>query len=81
MTSFIHMKKGDFFFHTDGWTTTPPTKEGLYWAKTKHGIRSFDIESSYNGKLYYSDWLLQEAIGRYDITHWLGPLPVPELPE
>jgi hypothetical protein len=65
------------------WETTPPTQEGWYWVR---GPRDgFMIVQYYNkkrvikaliagagGNIHYGELKL--------ITHWLGPLPVPEPP-
>jgi hypothetical protein len=65
------------------WTKEPPTQEGWYWVR---GPRDgFMIVQYYNkkrvikaliagagGNIHYGELKL--------ITHWLGPLPVPEPP-
>lgn len=64
------------------WSTTPPTEPGWYWTKTCRGAYLFNIEKSV-GVLYFESvgmWW-DEAMEEYKITHWLGPLPVPEMPE
>lgn len=63
------------------WTTTPPTAPGWYWAadagrtpiivivaESAKGLRAFFISDDESFDLDY--W-----------SHWLGPLPEPEMPK
>lgn len=70
------------------WTTKPPTQEGSYWARLRHineiqvvlvfiGVHNLDevtfiTFSGFGGK----------TVERHvdEVSHWLGPLPVPALP-
>lgn len=61
------------------WSTEPPTQEGWYWAKLKKsGERRIYQIFVDNGNVYIeSDHGEQPDM----ISNWIGPLPVPELPE
>ena len=71
-------------FNDFEWKTEPPTQEGWYWAKTENGTYLFNLENNIGADpLYFEStgmyW--QEGMDTYKITHWLGPLPVPEPPK
>jgi hypothetical protein len=59
------------------WTTDPPTEEGWYWVQ-RIGNDSIEIVQFWNigGTFQTTDF---EGVNGF--THWLGPLPVPEIPK
>ncbi len=72
------------------WTTEPPKVEGWYWFRGHHWLLdNLNTELSYvsvmNGVISFSPLINgPEWDHEYDIrnvTHWLGPLPIPEPPE
>jgi hypothetical protein len=71
-------------FAYTGWTTTPPTEPGFYWAVDHQG----DVDC-----VWLSDddqipgaWLgvwvtgIEYPYALADFSHWMGPVPVPEPP-
>lgn len=67
------------------WTTKPPTVEGWYWALD--GIegepRVAEVFYSYGHQLCadFTDDNVPTPLDKLpEITHWLGPLLIPELP-
>jgi hypothetical protein len=73
------------------WTTEPPEESGLYWFRASNW-KSDDkpvTEQSYisviNGVVSFRplidgyEWEHEYEVK--DVTHWLGPLPVPEPPK
>ena len=62
------------------WTTEPPTQEGWYWMRVDDEdpqiVKVF--YSPNRGKFIFTDEE-DHDVGCY--SHWLGPLPVPELPK
>lgn len=52
------------------WETEPPTEPGWYWVK-----------EIINGEVARSVKWFTYSPNDSKITHWLGPLPEPELPE
>jgi carbonic anhydrase len=84
VTSFIHMQKGDFFFHISGWTTDPPTEEGWYWAVPQSGV----FRKAYPALIVYVHedpnagcLMVMADTPLIDFTHWIGPLPPPDPPQ
>ena len=63
----------------DAWSTELPTAEGTYWTYAPgEPIYLMELELQ-SGRLTETiSGLTPEDLPR--ITHWLGPLPVPELP-
>ena len=66
------------------WTTTPPTVPGWYWVRKHNG--DIDIDNVYEckGMFFIADGYfgdLDLAVTKASYTHWLGPLPIPELPK
>jgi hypothetical protein len=65
-----------------GWTTTPPTKEGWYWAmlsKEYSILYPLVLVEFREGTIYTHG---NKAPASFEsFTHWLGPLPVPEPPK
>lgn len=73
-----------------GWRTTPPTDPGWYWVIVP---RHYVPGSKYNdipevGLVTYDNQLRVTYLGgnsyditRGSITHWLGPIPMPETPK
>ena len=60
------------------WTTEPPTENGYYWAKAIDFEQIVDMVLIWGGTIRTiggDEW------GAGDFTHWLGPLPVPEVPK
>jgi hypothetical protein len=84
--------KSEGIYTIDGlnWSTELPTQNGVYWVYAKHWggdmvVETADVSIINNGAINLS-W----PVGGYecepdfnvkDVTHWLGPLPEPELPE
>jgi hypothetical protein len=70
------------------WTAEPPTQEGWYWAKPK---KDGGLVSPQKDPRKIVVWVNKDAtieVAGYDswwetenFTHWLGPLPVPEMPK
>jgi hypothetical protein len=77
------------------WTTTPPTEPGHWWAKYRHqglyelfewtGIVEVKYpdysevgDANYRLEIYVTG--SEVEVAWEDITHWLGPLLVPEPP-
>jgi hypothetical protein len=71
-----------------GWTTTPPTVEGWYWAKIKPSKDTLDFTPDRYCVYVRHDVDAWEAwcipfeynLSLNYFTHWLGPLPLPEPP-
>lgn len=68
------------------WKTEPPTVEGWYWAADGDGKSPRIAEVFYSsGHRLYADFTDENIPAPLDqfpeITHWLGPLPVPAPPE
>lgn len=72
------------------WTTEPPTQEGWYWFRASGFMQSgMFTELSYvsvmNGVVSFKplidgyEWDHEYEVE--DVTHWLGPLPVPAPPK
>lgn len=60
------------------WTTEPPTQEGWYWAH--ESIVNAIVIVRVTEDLRVRDvFVRSRALGEY--THWLGPLPLPEMPK
>jgi hypothetical protein len=59
------------------WTTTPPTQAGWYWVVADGSLIPIvlHVRILESGDRYNGDYNLDH------VTHWLGPLPVPEPPE
>jgi hypothetical protein len=78
---------GDYVVHLQGWDTAPPTAEGWYWAihydqgdQDRRGATI--VQYVGNSRVVCGKWSLDPVeTGVADFTHWLGPLPVPELPK
>lgn len=60
------------------WTTETPKEDGWYWAKHKHAdeIEIVRVEDGAVMEIFYDAWTDINSF-----SHWLGPLPVPELPK
>ena len=73
---------------TQGWKTEAPTEPGEYWVS--------DGEKVFRASVYISEWdtslridfecddidrTPQELMKNHGITHWFGPLYVPEPPQ
>jgi len=57
------------------WTRTPPSEPGWYWAVTAGGeVRIADVRDGLA-------WGFALDGSRYGGSWWLGPLPVPPLPQ
>jgi hypothetical protein len=64
------------------WQKEPPTQEGQYWAMRGNNIKIVQVKK-------HRDELLTDDDAEFGINsikdgtygHWLGPLPVPELPK
>jgi hypothetical protein len=63
-----------------GWTTDPPTVEGLYRAINRDGFAYWVAVHQYEGKYLVSRMGYGHDITLDNYTHWLGPLPIPEPP-
>lgn len=71
------------------WKTEPPTQQGVYWvyARAWDGDMVLDITSVaiMNGivSIYFpvGGAEAEPDFKAKDVTHWMGPLPIPELPE
>jgi hypothetical protein len=65
------------------WTTTPPTEEGWYWVRNVKGKIWCEEVFKKDGVMCW--WSEDEntfnSIILDYITHWLGPLPIPEPPQ
>jgi hypothetical protein len=63
-----------------GWTTTPPTEPGWYWAipfsMPDYPPRMVVFLPS--GRVKYGD--TGRVVGKENFANWQGPLPVPEPP-
>ena len=67
------------------WTTEPPTEPGWYWVTYAGGVSVIKVRQDEKGLWiedgYYSDQRLAiDSAWKYH-SHWLGPLPEPELPK
>lgn len=69
------------------WTTEQPTQLGYYWALNKRhermtvGLSIVEVaEHAFMGQVKTMAYDLGQACELSDFSHWLGPLPVPELP-
>jgi hypothetical protein len=62
-----------------GWTTTPPTEPGWYWAWCEGDTAPvcLNIMITEGG----IPLTLRTILVASEFTHWLGPLPVPEPPK
>lgn len=81
------LEKGAAQKNGEAWTTEPPTQEGWYWAKPDMSKKP---EHDNVQVVYLWDWDgepkvmvsgVEISVPVFHFTHWLGPLPVPELPE
>ena len=63
------------------WTTTPPSSPGYYWtwSKTASRVYLLELTAKYDGLYEEISGLSLEDLSA--ITHWLGPLLVPEAPK
>jgi hypothetical protein len=75
----------DVGYGFDKWATGTPTTEGWYWVTNKRGeVGLVEVTSIENGVFWAGgyDFDHDEVGGSFDeITHWLGPLPIPEPPK
>ena len=64
------------------WTTEQPTEPGWYWAMERGEIRMYRFDGKYvnDGNDGETSFDLEAARENWEITHWLGPLPVPHPP-
>lgn len=69
------------------WTTEQPTRLGYYWALNKRhekmtvGLAIVEVaEHVFMGQVKAMAYVLGQVCELSDFSHWLGPLPVPELP-
>ena len=67
------------------WTTEPPTEPGWYWVTYAGGVSVIKVRQDEKGLWiedgYYSDQRLAiDSAWKYH-SHWLGPLPEPDLPK
>lgn len=90
MTTNLDYRDRKEYHYFGEWTTEPPTEGGTYWAwvhvENRSGKSYPQVIDIYihEGEIHI-DW----PVSGYewdpnfevkDITHWLGPLPVPEPP-
>jgi len=67
------------------WSTELPTQEGWYWCKntryTLSPVAVFHVVNSHDGlRIAFDDKSLLLSEQNF-ITHWLGVIPVPDLPD
>lgn len=66
------------------WTTEPPTQTGWYWIYTRKGIfHTYMVHVLKGSTGLYCESIGEEldyVIKDFEISHWLGPLPLPEMP-
>lgn len=60
------------------WSTTPPVKEGWYWAVLDGDTLSQAVYLDRSMKIPWPDG---GALDRKDFILWIGPLPVPAPPK
>lgn len=77
----IGVKQGEYVCITDGWATEPPKEAGWYWVKELKGdeIIIARLDDDYTVLAWGDDYWCDVDIRQ--ITHWLGPLPMPEPPQ
>lgn len=70
-------------FSSFEWTKDAPTEEGWYWIITNGEPYMVNLKKELSSGLYFESLGLFWDMGmkEYKITYWLGPLPIPELPE
>ena len=63
-------------------TTEQPTEPGWYWAMERGEIRMYRFDGKYvnDGNDGETSFDLEAARENWEITHWLGPLPLPHPP-
>lgn len=74
----------DFFYHVETnyglvsleWTTDKPTKPGLYFVKHKTVDEVLGVYVNIENDVITTTSDYRDE----SITHWLGPLPIPEPP-
>lgn len=61
------------------WTTEPPTVKGQYWIR---GVVAAFLQVAFVDDMGFV-WVVgyDKPIPRDGISHWLGPLPEPEMPK
>jgi len=63
------------------WQTTPPTEPGWYWVAQRTNDPRV-TQYYFNGRMWMNSPKDYEYFPYEEyFTHWLGPLPVPELPK
>jgi hypothetical protein len=74
------MVEGDW--NDKRWTTKTPTQEGWYWVYVYNRIElvKFIEHLGIDWNVYADDGVLAIPFVVTDISHWLGPLPMPEPP-
>ncbi|HEU4340995.1 MAG TPA: hypothetical protein VFU31_05440 [Candidatus Binatia bacterium] len=78
----IHVSPDDS--HHYFWTTEPPKEPGVYWALDGDKPRIAEVLYSYGDQLCadFTDENVPTPLSKVDwISHWLGPLPVPDPPK
>ena len=59
------------------WTTVPPTQDGWYWAADGGEIEIVLFERG----ICWAAGQDEQYVPEKYYTHWLGPLPVPDVPK
>ena len=61
-------------FYNFAWTTETPTQEGWYWVVMDYQDPEIKVQVKHLAAGDPPRWLS-------NVTHWLGPIPPPEMPE
>jgi len=77
-------------FRTLHWQTEPPKESGVYWMRAKKWYKNdYTIEiadvSVMDGVISFnsltSGYECENDYCAEDVSHWLGPIPIPALPK
>jgi hypothetical protein len=68
------------------WTTEKPDKDGWYWAYAQNLKLAVCVKVEIiQGELWIEHYVegydFERDFYPKDITHWIGPIPVPHLPQ
>lgn len=80
------MPYNSYTYTDEEWTTEPPTQEGWYWAAGE-GLEIqlcnvvWNILDRDNARFQAMQAGNNDMLEFSEFTHWLGPLPVPEIPK
>lgn len=66
------------------WTTEKPTRDGTYWSYDGYRVKSVTVHfygyDAGDFEIFGMSETIDGDIDPIKITHWMGPLPMPEPP-